>query len=347
MNAVLEVVESGTFVTIQDFGRPGYRKHGVPLSGALDSVSLSAVNALLGNKLGAAALEVFIHGPTLKVLSGEIRIALIGKIAAKVQTARAKSFRVEAQTTATLFPGDTVRIGRSAGGVSYIGFSGGIRVPPVLGSRSTYCRAALGGINGRALAAGDRLPCESVCGEVRFEAANQQPLAHNEGPIRVMLGPQQDCFTEEAISDFLGKPFTVTADMDRMGMRLAGARLTHSVRGQEIVSDGVAPGSIQVPGDGHPIVLLADCQTSGGYPKIATVIKADLPRLAHVMPGMELRFRSVSAREAEAALRARVRQLDAWIANTAPFRPPGLIDEEALFGANLISGAVRGDEYQY
>jgi biotin-dependent carboxylase-like uncharacterized protein len=346
MKAVVEVVESGTFVTVQDHGRPGYRKYGVPLSGALDSVSLSAVNALLGNKPDAAALEVFMRGPTLKVLSGGIRIALIGKIAAEVQTARVRNFHVEAQTTATLFPGDMVQIGRSAGGVSYIGFSGGILVPPVLGSRSTYRRAALGGINGRALAAGDCLPCEPVRGQV-LEAANPQPLTHDEGPIRVMLGPQLDYFSEQAITDFLGKPFIVTADMDRMGMRLTGARLMHGDRGQEIVSDGVTPGSIQVPGDGYPIVLLADCQTTGGYPKIATVIKADLPCLAHVMPGMELRFRSVSAREAAAALHARVQQLNAWIAGITHFRPPGLINEEALLGANLISGAVRGDECQY
>ena len=345
MNAVLEVLESGAFVTVQDLGRPGYRKYGVPVSGALDPLSLRAANALLGNEPGAAGLEIFVQGPTLKVLSSPVRIALAGQIAAKIETAQGKNFQAEAQTTATLFPGDTVRIGRLAGGVAYVGFSGGIRVPPVLGSRSTYSRARLGGLDGRPLAVGGRFPCAAFSGEDRFEMTNRQPLPHSEGPIRVMPGPQQDSFTAEAMSAFQSKPFTVTSGMDRMGMRLSGPRLAHNGRGAEILSDGVTPGAIQVPGDGQAIVLLADCQTTGGYPKIATVIRADLPRLAHAMPGMELRFESVTAGEAAAALSAQAQQLKDWIAGISPCGLPGYLDEDALFAANLISGAVRGDEH--
>jgi 5-oxoprolinase (ATP-hydrolysing) subunit C len=345
MSALLEVIDGGMSVTVQDRGRTGYRNIGVPVSGALDPVYLAAANALLGNEPSAAALEVIFSGPTLKVLQGEVRIALIGALSAKVDRGRGRGFQVEPQATATLFTGDVIRIGRPAFGVCYTAFSGGIAVEPVLGSRSTYLRAGLGGLNGRALAAGDRLPCGVFSGDPDLEAKNPQIFTHEDGPIRVMLGPQDDHFTKNAIDNFLNEEFIVTRDMDRMGMRLDGIRLAHNEKGAEIVSDGVAPGSIQVPAGGRPIVLLADCQTSGGYPKIATVIQSDLPRLAHVRPGMMLRFQSVTAEHAAAARHDRACQLRAWIANITPFRPHGSIDEEALHSGNLISGAVRGDEF--
>jgi 5-oxoprolinase (ATP-hydrolysing) subunit C len=345
MSAMLEAVDGGMAVTVQDRGRPGYRNIGVPVSGALDPVYLAAANALLGNEPGAAGLEVIVSGPSLKVLRGEVRVALIGAVSAKVHCERGRRFQVEPQTTATLFPGDVIRIGRPASGVSYAAFSGGVEVEPALGSRSTYLRAGLGGLNGRALATGDRLPCGVLRGDPFLEAKNPQVLVHEDGPIRVILGPQDDHFTKEAIDNFLNGEFIVTRDMDRMGIRLDGIRLEHNEKGSEIISDGVVPGSIQVPAGGHPIVLLADCQTSGGYPKIATVIQSDLPRLAHVRPGMALRFRGVSIEEAAAVRRAQSGRLRSWIANIAPFRPPGGIDEEALLCCNLISGAVRGDEF--
>jgi biotin-dependent carboxylase-like uncharacterized protein len=344
MSAMLEAIDGGVAVTVQDRGRPGYRSIGVPVSGALDPVYLAAANALLGNEPGAAALEVIVSGPSLRVLRGEVRTALIGTVSAMVRCERGPRFQVEPQTTATLFPGDIIRIGRPATGVSYAAFSGGLEVEPALGSRSTYLRAALGGLNGRALTAGDQLPCGVFRGDPFLEAKNPQAFVHEDGPIRVILGPQDDHFTKEAIGDFLNGEFTVTRDTDRMGMRLDGIRLEHNEKGAEIVSDGVVPGSIQVPAGGRPIVLLADCQTSGGYPKIATVIQSDLPRLAHIRPGMALRFRSVSVEQAAAARRVQASRLRTWIANITPFRPPGSIDEEALLRCNLISGAVRGDE---
>jgi biotin-dependent carboxylase-like uncharacterized protein len=345
MSAMLEAIDGGVAVTVQDRGRPGYRSIGVPVCGALDPIYLAAANALLGNEPGAAALEVIVTGPSLKVLRGEVRIALIGALSAKVHCERGRRFQLEPQTTATLFPGDIIRIGRPASGVCYAAFSGGVEVEPALGSRSTYLRAALGGLNGRALAAGDRLPCGTFRGNPFLEAKNPQAYVHEDGPIRVILGPQDDHFTKETIDNFLNGEFTVTRDIDRMGMRLDGIRLQHNEKGAEIVSDGVVPGSIQVPANGQPIVLLADCQTSGGYPKIATVIHSDLPRLAHVRPGMALRFRSVSAEQAAAARRTQASQLRSWITNITPFRLSDGIDEEALFRCNLISGAVRGDEF--
>lgn len=347
MSALLEVVDSGLAVTIQDRGRSGYRNIGVPLSGALDPLFLAAANALLGNAPEAAALEVLMSGPSLKVLSGDVRIALAGPLGAKVLSTRGNVLLVQPWSTATLFPGDTLQVGGAAGGVGYVAISGGFAVPEVLGSRSTYQRAALGGVGGRALAVGDRLPCGEVQGDLWLETRSAEPLTHEEGPIRVILGPQQDHFSAEAIDDFLSQPFTVTRDMDRMGMRLDGVRLAHNERGAEIISDGVVPGSIQVPANGHPIVLLADCQTSGGYPKIATVIRADLPRLGHARPGMVLHFQSVTAAEAALARHAEADRLAQWAGQLESFRPPGVINEEALYGGNLISGAIRGDEFAH
>jgi len=345
MSALLEVVDSGLSVTVQDRGRPGYRSIGVPLSGALDPLFLAAANALLGNEPGAAALEVVMSGPSLKVLSGSARVSLAGALGAKVVSARGVVLALAPWSTATLFPGDLVQVGGVSGGVAYVGISGGVKVPTMLGSRSTYQRAALGGVSGRALAAGDRLPCGHVQGDPWLESRSPQPLAHEEGPIRVVLGPQQEHFTAGALRAFLSEPFVVTREMDRMGMRLDGARLEHNERGAEIVSDGVVPGAIQVPANGHPIVLMADCQTSGGYPKIATVISADLPRLGHARPGTQLHFQSVSVAQAALARRAQADRLALWVGNLVSFRPPGVINEEALYGGNLISGAVRGDEY--
>ncbi|HEX5802930.1 MAG TPA: biotin-dependent carboxyltransferase family protein [Azospira sp.] len=344
MSGLIEVVDGGVSVTVQDGGRHGYRSIGVPLSGALDPLRLAAANALLGNAPGAAALEVPLGGPTLKAISGTVRVALGGAVEGKLVGGKGSVRKVPAWHTATLFPGDTIQIGGVAEGVAYVAVSGGVDVPEHLGSRSTYQRAALGGIRGRALARGDHLPCARLGCDPWLEYRAAEAPAGSDGPIRVILGPQEEHFTAEALANFLGQPYRVSRDMDRMGMRLEGVALAHSALGAEIVSDGVTPGAIQVPANGQPIVLLADCQTSGGYPKIATVIRADLGRLGHLRPGAELRFASVTHAEAVRALQAEAEALARWVGGIESFRPPGVIDEEALYGGNLISGVLRGDE---
>lgn len=345
MSACVEVVDAGLAVSIQDRGRTGYRNIGVPVSGALDPVLMAAANALLGNPADAAVLEVGLSGPALKALSGTVRIAVAGEIGAQVVNTRGQVLKVLPWHTATLFPGDLIRIGGVSHGVGYVAISGGFQVPLQLASRSTYRRAAIGGVQGRAPAIGDRLPCDAVRGDPWLEYRGRAPWHHETGPIRVILGPQEDHFTPQALATFLGQPYGVTRDMDRMGLRLEGEKLAHNDKGAEIVSDGVAPGTIQVPANGQPIVLMADCQTSGGYPKIATVIRADLPRLAHLRPGDELRFIAVNHADAAAALREQTRSLARWVESIQTFRPPGVIDEAALYGENLICGAVRGDEW--
>jgi biotin-dependent carboxylase-like uncharacterized protein len=344
MSALVEVVDAGLAVTIQDRGRFGYRNIGVPVSGALDPCLMTAANAMLGNDPDAAVLEVCLGGPSLKALSGTVRISLAGELTAQVVNTRGRVLKVLPWQTATLFPGDVVRIGGVARGVACVGISGGFQVPMQLGSRSTYLRAGIGGVEGRALAGADRLQCDPLIGNPWVETCGTLPWPVEPGPIRVLAGPQDDHFTPEALAAFLGTPYRVTRDMDRMGIRLDGEKLTHNDLGAEIVSDGVAPGSIQVPANGQPIVLMADCQTSGGYPKIATVIRADLPRLAHVRPGDEVHFVAVDHAQAAAALREQVQRVGRWCESLATFRPPGVVDEVALYEGNLISGAIRGDE---
>ncbi|MFC5520422.1 biotin-dependent carboxyltransferase family protein [Polaromonas jejuensis] len=349
MSAQLEVVESGLAVAVQDRGRFGYRRLGVPVSGALDPSLLAAANALLGNAADAAALEILLTGPALKVRAGRVRLSLAGEIGAKLQTAQGKLLPVEPWCTVTLGPGDTIRFGAVAApkaggpGIAYVGISGGVEVPAMLASRSTYARAALGGVHGRAIAVGDLLPCRGIAGDTLLEFRGPGPLVYAGGPIRVVPGPQADHFSDEALQAFFSQPFTVTRDSDRMGMRLEGPALRHSALGADIASDGVTPGAIQVPANGQPIILMADCQTVGGYPKIATVIRADLPRLAHARPGAQLRFQRVSLAEAAAARAAQAQQLALWVSRIASFRPPGVIDEAVLYGGNLVSGMIRAD----
>lgn len=344
MSAIVEVVEAGLAVTIQDRGRNGYRNIGVPVSGALDPLLITAANALLGNDPDAAVLEVCLAGPSLKALSGTVRVSLAGELSAQVVTTRGRMLKVEPWHTATLFPGDVVRIGSVVKGVGYVGISGGFLVPEQLGSRSTYMRARIGGIDGSPLALGQHLPCLPLSGNPWLEGCGTLEWPAEDCPLRVILGPQDDHFTPSALATFFGQPYVVTRDMDRMGIRFEGEKLAHNERGAEVVSDGVAPGSIQVPANGQPIVLLADCQTSGGYPKIATVIKADLPRLAHVRPGDVVRFVAVDHRQAAAALRDQASWVARWCETIGTFCPPGVVDETALYEDNLISGAIRGDE---
>lgn len=345
MNAIVEVIDAGLAVSVQDRGRTGYRNIGVPVSGALDPVLMAAANALVGNASQAAVLEVGLGGPSLRAISGTVRVGLSGEMGAQLVNTRGQVLKVAPWQTATLLPGDVLRVGGVSHGVGYVALSGGVQVAEQLGSRATYLRAAIGGIEGRAPRVGDRLQCEAVRGDPWLESRARAPWHHETGPIRVILGPQEDHFTPEAVASFLTRPYAVTRDMDRMGLRLDGEKLAHNEKGAEIVSDGVAPGTIQVPANGQPIVLMADCQTSGGYPKIATVIRADLPRLAHLRPGGELRFVAVSHAEAAKALREQVQRLAGWVGEIQTFRPPGVIDEAALYSSNLICGAVRGDEW--
>ncbi len=298
-----EVLEPGLMSTVQDLGRPGWRRFGIPLSGALDRAALRAANAAAGNfpaAPGAAAIEITFPGPRLRVLD-EARIAVAGADL----DARMNGVPIDPEESLLVRPGDTLHFDAPRRGQwLYLGVAGGIDVPAVFGSRSTFARGGLGGTAGRPLRAGDVLGRGEASVNSR-RAGHLDHAAGSFGLIRIILGPQADAFTVEAQGALSSRPFEVTVQRDRSGVRLRGAPLAH--RGSaEILSDGLVPGAIQVPADGGPVVILADGPTTGGYAKIAAVIDADLDRLAQITPGTALRFEAVTVEEAHALRREHV-----------------------------------------
>lgn len=338
MTAVLSVIAPGIHATVQDRGRFGHQALGVPVSGVLDPVALRLVNALVGNEPDTAVLEFLHRGPTLEVGSDSIRVAAAG---CEIELLGEPPRRLPPWQSVRLPRGARIRLAATQGSAcGYLAVAGGFALAKVLGSRSTYARARIGGFEGRVLAGGDALPLARATAESRTEMRlSAPPDWRTTDPVRVVLGPQDDYFSSTALETFLSETFTVSKDADRMGLRLDGPRLSH-VRGYDIVSDGVVTGAIQVPGSGHPIVMLADHQTTGGYPKIATVISTDLPAVGRLRPGDSLRFRAVSTREAEAARRARESELDELIDQLVPAAGLDGLNQAALYANNLVSGIV-------
>jgi biotin-dependent carboxylase-like uncharacterized protein len=342
MNAGLKVLAPGLHTTVQDLGRLGYQAIGVPVSGALDGFSLRLANALVGNSPGTPALEVLMSGPTFEVAADTVRVAIAG-VGASLAIGAEKA-RIGAGQSVTLPRGAVVEVvaGQSASG--YLAVEGGIAVPRVLGSTSTYVRAAIGGLDGRALRRGDFVPLAIARASERAELRLPLPLTPTgDQPIRVVLGPQQEYFTEEAVAAFLLAEFRISQSADRMGMRLDGPFLHHR-GGWDIVSDAITTGAIQVPGSGQPILLLADHQTTGGYPKIATVISADLPVVGRRRPGDRLRFAAVTVEVAEELCRAAECHIAELAAKLEPIPDHPAIDLGSLYDGNLISGVVSGVE---
>ncbi|MCB4769304.1 biotin-dependent carboxyltransferase family protein [Ancylobacter sp. Lp-2] len=340
MSARLLVTQPGPQTTVQDLGRVGAQAYGVPVCGALDMVALRLANALVGNAPGAAALECRLIGPAFTVEGGPVRLALTGA-EATIEITRGDETRSYPAWRAIDVPeGAGVRIGALRGsGAAVLAVAGGLDVPLVLNSRATDLKGGFGGLDGRALKAGDRLPIGAgALGGPCLELPRPPSLAFD-GVLRVVPGPQDDAFTQEGMASFLGTAYRVSREADRMGIRLEGAPLAFRTSA-DITSDGIATGAIQVPGSGLPIVLLADHQTVGGYAKIATVISADLPRAGRLTPGAQLRFRAVSVPEAEEARRALEREITALVASLTPVRAAAEIDLAALYAANLISGVV-------
>ena len=340
MSGLIEVIEGGIGNSIQDAGRFGFRHMGITVSGCLDVMLAHCANALVGNALenDCACIEIRALGPTLKVKNGRVRMALAGDVSATLQLADGSAQDIPAWKSVTLDPEDVLEVGSLQGGTAYLAIGGGVDSPIQLGSRSTYQRALIGGIDGRPIMTGNLLAClEQMHRDYRENQA--EPWCHDEGPIRIMLGPQYGHFKPGSVREFLDSEYQVTPQMDRMGMRLEGVPLAHvSLEAADIVSDGVTPGVIQVPGNGQPIILLADCQTVGGYPKIATVISADLPRLAHFKPGQNLCFNAVNSTQARQALCDREEKWKAWAAGIHECFP----DASTLYN-DLSSGWVNAD----
>jgi len=296
----IEVLRPGLLTTVQDRGRFGYQKFGVPVSGAVDEIALRVANMLVGNPQGAAALEATVLGPQLRFLTDTV-VALTGAVVEADLDGKPvpwyESFRVR--------PRQVLHIRKCPRGLrAYLAIAGGIDVPVLLGSRSTCLIASFGGFRGRALAAGDVLavgppsaPLPELTG--REAPSPWRPRHESRVTVRVILGPQDDAFAEEGIRTFLESGYRVTPNSDRMGYRLDGPVIRHQ-GSPDIISDWIPLGGVQVPGDGKPIILLADRQTTGGYTKIATVIRPDLSLVAQLRPGDTLAFQAVSVVEAQA-----------------------------------------------
>ncbi len=339
MKPALRILEPGLAASLQDCGRPGYQRFGVPVSGALDSVSLTIANILAGNPPGTAAIELLGAGLAFAVEADSVTLALAGMAPGLILESEQAPIRVPALQSVNARRGDTVRILAPKGGsVSYLSVEGGFDIPPALGSRSTYRRAGLGGYEGGPLHAGARLPLclvSSTRAPVRLKIEVRPPDV-----LRVMRGPNTAYFTPPAFEALTGSVYTVTAASDRMGLRLQGPALERAMEG-EMTTQATTAGALQVPADGQPILLLADRQTAGGYPRIATVIGADIAAAGRLAAGMSLRFEEVNREE---ALRLLSEQR-AWLAALpAALEPAGAaaLTPEYLLSRNLIGGVTAG-----
>jgi antagonist of KipI len=297
---MIRVLDPGPQTTVQDRGRHGQLRYGIPPSGPVDARSFTLANRLVGNTPDAAGLEFTLIGPRMRA-EVPCAVAVTGADApVTINDAPAAAW-----STLTLAAGDVLKIGPVRSGVrGYVAFAGGIEVPSVLGSRATYLRGRLGGLEGRALRRDDVLRLgDAVRVRGRAVRASAIPDWRAEPVLRVVLGPQADRFTDEGVAAFLGGSYEVLPQSDRMGVRLSGPRIAHA-RGHDIISDGIALGAVQVPGDGQPIVLLVDRQSTGGYTKIATVCSFDIPRVGQAKPGQRVRFTAIDVAEAQRLTRA-------------------------------------------
>ena len=298
----IEVLHPGLLTTVQDLGRTGYQRFGVSVSGAVDPRSAAVANILAGNPDGEAVLECTVLGPQLRFDAPAV-IAVtgadLGPTLDGVPVENYRALRVQA--------GQTLRFtGPKCGCRAYLAVSGGLDVPEVMGSRSTYMKAKIGGWHGRKLEKGDVLPLRAPGTEPK--ALENRALApefrgRSEYTLRVVMGPQDDAFTPGGVSAFLSGVYTVTPEFDRMGCQMEGPEIEHN-GSADILSDGIAFGAVQVPDSGQPIVMLADRQTTGGYTKIANVISADFRLLGQLKSGDRVRFEKVSLSAAQEALLA-------------------------------------------
>lgn len=313
---MLEVIEPALLTTVQDAGRRGWQAFGVPLSGPMDALAHRAANLLVSNPPEAAAIEIgmtsaafYAHNDCLVAACGAGFRLWVGK------------WQLPLWTSVYVRAGSTISLEKSGeGNWLMLAVHGGIQTPPVLGSRATTLRATLTGQPARPLQAGDILPIGPGKAFLPGLAARRlvsAPISYSLNPaIRVIPGPQWDWFTAESITTFYASTYSISPTSDRAGFRLNGPLLERAQKG-ELISEGMARGCIQVPADGQPIVMQADCPTTGGYPKIASVIAADQPLLAQTPLGSgQIRFVETSVEEAQASYRQLIHELEIQIQQT-------------------------------
>jgi antagonist of KipI len=301
--ASVHVLRPGLLTTVQDRGRWGLQARGVPPAGPMDPWSHRLANALVGNSAGAATLEITLVGPELEF--EDERFVAVGGAQFVIEV----DGKGQSPNTVFIVPaGARLKVGgRRAGARGYLAVSGGFAVPEVLGSRATHLVSRMGGLGGRALAAGDSLPLGPQ-GEPRpGQCADAElPASDQAARIRVLPGPHADRFSADAVDLLQSSDYTVTNESDRMGFRLAGPLLTHT-GSADIISDAAPLGALQVPASGQPVLLMADRQTTGGYPNLATVISADIGLAGQLAPGDRIRFEVCTLHDALTALILRER----------------------------------------
>jgi biotin-dependent carboxylase-like uncharacterized protein len=290
----IKICQAGPLTTVQDWGRFGYQDRGVPVSGAMDRPALRIGNILVGNRETEAGLEI-----TLGSFQAEFLSDMAFAVTGVDHCASLNGRSVPNWSSLSAARGDLLTIDQARSGCRfYLTLAGGIEAPLVLGSKSTYLRGGFGGFHGRRLEGGDILAIGRPVGKPITELpVALLPHYSNEPLLRVILGPQEDRISEAGLASFLSQQYQVSERSDRMGCVLHGPAITHR-NGADIISDGIIAGAVQVPGNGQPIVLMTDCQTIGGYVKIATVASFDLPLLAQVRPGSAVRFAAISLLDA-------------------------------------------------
>jgi len=320
----LQVIRRGMLTTIQDLGRFGLQRHGVVVSGAMDSFALRIANLLVGNEETEGAIEITMIGPKLLFEKDSLIAICGGNLSPYIDGQRIPEWRPVFIKKGCVLSFGAAKLGCR----SYLAVAGGFDIPVILESRSTYLRAGIGGFLGRSLKDGDvlhmRPPSDqslrrtlllsNKVGSNRFTVSNWSvgndviPNYQHNPVINVIKGGQYDWFTKDSKEQFFTSKFQVTPQSDRMGYRLSGPKLQLS-EPQELISEAVTAGTVQVPAEGNPIVLLADRQTTGGYPKIAQVATVDLPVLAQVKPGEKICFREISLEKAQKLLRMREQKI--------------------------------------
>lgn len=303
----IEIQQSGLYTSVQDFGRIGYQDVGFSVCGAMDKKSLAIGNLLVGNKEDEAGLEITLIGPKIKFTEENFIAITGGDLNPKLNGEQVSMYKAILVKKDDILSFENAKIGSRA----YIAFCGGLEIEKVMGSKSTNVKCSLGGYKGRVLKEEDFIKFSSpksylpnyLSRKLDFKLKEEQEIV-----LRVILGPQDDAFTNKGIITFLSEKYEVTNEFDRMGCRLDGPEIEHK-SSADIISDGIVLGSIQVPSHGKPIIMLSDRQTTGGYTKIATVISVDIEKLAQCKTGDKIRFEEISLEKAQQIYRDEIEKM--------------------------------------
>lgn len=304
----IRILKGGMLTTVQDGGRTGYQSQGFSVAGVMDARSFKIANLLVDNPENEAVLEFTLIGPTLEFTSETIIAITGGDFQPTINDEPAPMY-----TAIYMHKGDILKMGSAkTGSRGYIAFSSYLQIPVVMGSRCTNLKSEIGGFKGRKLQDGDYINFRIKRRYLPFFLSRKlepDDFSQEETVLRVVMGPQDDMFSRQGIETFLSTQYTVTSEFDRMGCRLEGAYIAPKAN-TDMISDGIALGSVQVPSHGKPIILLADRQTTGGYPKIATVIAVDIPKLVQRKTDHKIKFEAVTIQEAQKLYMKEMNELD-------------------------------------